>query len=115
MFSIQKVELAVMATAFGPVFCPAKGVPCKKAVFAVPPPTIGAAGSVETSSVTVLEMVWFLRVSFKMEFGLSIMACVIPTSWAGGERKSVGVLKLASGNVTRFVGLPIRKGVMLLS
>lgn len=76
---IQNVADIWIALAFGPEFVPVE-VPWRKAMLAVPPPSSGAVGVVETVKKVVLMMV-FPSLAFRNTvFGSVSIACVIVPS-----------------------------------
>jgi hypothetical protein len=82
-------------------------------VFASPPPTTGVVGSEETSNTIVFLIVCPDIAAARTEFGLSTIACVMPTISPGGDREFDGVERLDSGNCI-FVTVPMVKGVISL-
>lgn len=74
--SIQNVALICTALALGPV-CGPLAPPCRNAMFAVPPPSSGAWGVVDTVKTIVLVMTWPLIALRSTVFGSVRMSCVI--------------------------------------
>jgi hypothetical protein len=121
--SIQNVAITWTALAFGPFPGPVPeavadaGAPCKKAILAVPPPSSGVVGFVETLKTMVLVMVFPMLASRNTVFGSVKMACVMVPSAINLLRScgSRGVLALDAvwlAKVIVSLGLPIKNGVI---
>src|SRR6185312_14855083 len=107
---IQKVASIWTVRAFG-----AFASPSRKAILEVPPPELGGfclATDVEIW-ITVVEVIVFpTSAAARTEFGLSTIACVMPTMSPGGLRNALGVARFCEAKWTLLAGLPIVNGVM---